>query len=210
MNPFIHTLLFCALFFFTLKELTEACSCLRAHPQEHFCHSDVVVRAKAIAEKRIPSTNKAYRTIMYTIKVIKMFKGFQKIKNLSYVYTESDSAMCGVKLDVVNKREYILSGYIYDNKVHIDLCCFIQSWDSLSGFQIRSLSHTYQLGCECQIKICAMDPCESNDINECLWTDWVKDQMLYGNQAENYACIRHKDGSCGWYPNIFKKTTIHP
>lgn len=39
-----------------------------------------------------------------------MFKGFEKAKDIQYVYTPVFSSLCGVKLDSNNKAGYLLSG----------------------------------------------------------------------------------------------------
>lgn len=35
--------------------------------------------------------------------------------------------------------------------MHITLCDFIVPWDTLSTTQKKSLSHRYQMGCECKV-----------------------------------------------------------
>lgn len=42
-------------------------------------------------------------------------------------------------------------------------------------------------------------PCASTGENECLWTDWLLDNSLNGEQARQYACIRRSDTTCSWY-----------
>lgn len=41
-----------------------------------------------------------------------MFKGFDKAKDIQYVYTPVFSSLCGVKLDSNNKAGYLLSGTV--------------------------------------------------------------------------------------------------
>lgn len=41
-----------------------------------------------------------------------MFKGFDKAKDIQYVYTPVFSSLCGVKLDSNNKAGYLLSGIV--------------------------------------------------------------------------------------------------
>lgn len=50
-----------------------------------------------------------------------------------------------------------------------------------------------------QIAPCYTVPCSTTTDNECLWTDWVLDNSLSGEQARQHACIKRSDGSCGWY-----------
>ncbi|XP_069823185.1 metalloproteinase inhibitor 4 [Dendropsophus ebraccatus] len=212
MNPFTHTLLCCALLFLTLQELTEACSCAISHPQQQFCNTDTVVRAKVIGEKLIPSTDSFDSTIQYEIKVIKIFKVFEKMTDIHYVYTSSESSVCGVRLEWANKTEYILGGSIYDGRVRINLCGLVSTWDSLSPFQVKSLTQPhlgYQQGCACKIKFCPMEGCDSNTQDlECTWTDWQITETL----QKQHACIKRRGGTCNWYPTIADKSihTSHP
>lgn len=50
-----------------------------------------------------------------------------------------------------------------------------------------------------QINTCYTVPCVSAGENECLWTDWLLDNSLNGEQARQYACIRRSDTTCSWY-----------
>uniref|UniRef100_A0A8C5R591 Metalloproteinase inhibitor 4 n=1 Tax=Leptobrachium leishanense TaxID=445787 RepID=A0A8C5R591_9ANUR len=205
MNTIVHSLQFLLLFVLTLciKELAEACSCAPSHPQQQICDAEIVIRAKISSERVIqPSKEDSFdhtKMIQYEIKMIKMFKGFDKIKDIHYVYTPVDSSLCGIKLDATNKKQYLLTGHISDGKVYIMLCNFIELWDELSFSQKKSLNQRFLTGCDCKITICYSVPCSLHEPNECLWTDWLIERQLYGQQAKNYACIKRSDGSCSWY-----------
>lgn len=55
-----------------------------------------------------------------------MFKGFDKAKDIQYVYTPVFSSLCGVKLDSNNKAGYLLSGESSSvTAVHGGLCIMI-------------------------------------------------------------------------------------
>ncbi|KAG9483652.1 hypothetical protein GDO78_009528 [Eleutherodactylus coqui] len=154
MNPFTHTLLCCALLFLTLKELTEACSCASSHPQQQFCSADVVMRARVMGEKTVSSPDSIDSIKQIEIKVMKFFKVYDKMKDIQYVYTPSESSVCGVTL--VNKKEYLLGGAIYDGKVRIYLCGLNILWEELTDFQKDSISQPhigYQSGCECKVSV---------------------------------------------------------
>ncbi|MBN3308716.1 TIMP4 inhibitor, partial [Amia calva] len=129
-----------------------------------------------------------------------MFKGFEKVKDIQYVYTPVFSSLCGVRLDSSNKVQYLLSGrMLNDGKVFIGLCDFIEPWDNLSMSQKKNLNHRYEMGCDCRIFRCYNLPCTLSTENECLWTDWLTDKSMNGEQAKQYACIKRSDGSCSWY-----------
>lgn len=49
---------------------------------------------------------------LYISACFQMFKGFDKAKDIQYVYTPVFSSLCGVKLDSNNKAGYLLSGRV--------------------------------------------------------------------------------------------------
>ncbi|KAM7040861.1 metalloproteinase inhibitor 4 [Acridotheres tristis] len=186
-----------------LPAAVSGCSCAPAHPQQLLCDAALVIRAKISSEKVVPASDDpldTHKMIRYEIKQIKMFKGFEKLKDVQYVYTPFDSSLCGVKLEANNKKQYLLTGQILsDGKVLIHLCNYIEPWDDLSLSQKKSLNQRYQMGCGCKITTCYSVPCSITAPNECLWTDWLVERRLYGHQARHYACIRRSDGTCSWY-----------
>ncbi|KAG8540941.1 hypothetical protein GDO81_030011 [Engystomops pustulosus] len=50
-----------------------------------------------------------FGTMRYTIKQMKMYRGFKKMPHVQYIYTESSESLCGVKLEV-NKYQYLITG----------------------------------------------------------------------------------------------------
>ncbi|KAL9838947.1 LOW QUALITY PROTEIN: metalloproteinase inhibitor 4 [Geothlypis trichas] len=186
-----------------LPAAVSACSCAPAHPQQLLWDAALVIRAKISSEKVVPASDDpldSHKMIRYEIKQIKMFKGFEKLKDVQYVYTPFDSSLCGVKLEANNKKQYLLTGQILsDGKVLIHLCNYIEPWDDLSLSQKKSLNQRYQMGCGCKITTCYSVPCSITAPNECLWTDWLLERRLQGHQARHYACIRRSDGTCSWY-----------
>ncbi|KAM7230324.1 hypothetical protein CapIbe_019041 [Capra ibex] len=183
--------------------LGEACSCAPAHPQQHVCHSALAIRAKISSEKVVPASADPadpQKMIRYEIKQIKMFKGFEKVNDIQYIYTPFDSSLCGVKLEANSQKQYLLTGQILsDGKVFVHLCNYIEPWENLSLLQRESLNHHYHLNCGCQITTCYTVPCTISAPNECLWTDWLLERKLYGYQAQHYVCMKHVDGTCSWY-----------
>ncbi|KAM3845015.1 metalloproteinase inhibitor 4 [Vipera latastei] len=117
MNPLLNTVLFSPLLLltFNIRDPTEACSCMPVHPQEQMCHSNIVIRANIQSKNVIKDSSSLSKIIQYEIKQIEMFKGFEMVKDVQYVFTPRTSASCGVKLKVSNKKkkEYLLSGIVY-------------------------------------------------------------------------------------------------
>ncbi|KAM6913765.1 metalloproteinase inhibitor 2-like [Lycodopsis pacificus] len=189
------------LFLWRVEEIAEACSCAPAHPQQAFCNSDVVIRAKVVGREEVDVGNDIYgnpiKRIKYDIKQIKMFKG--PTEDIDAIYTASSSAVCGVSLEN-NDKEYLITGKLEaDETMHITLCDFLEPWEDLSATQKKSLTQRYEMGCDCKITRCTVIPCMISSPAECLWTDWVIEKMVNGGQAKHFACIKRSDDSCAWY-----------
>lgn len=45
-----------------------------------------------------------------SVTAFQMFKGFEKAKDIQYVYTPFDSSLCGVKLETNSQKQYLLTG----------------------------------------------------------------------------------------------------
>ncbi|XP_017280886.1 metalloproteinase inhibitor 2b [Kryptolebias marmoratus] len=189
------------LFLWRVEEVAEACSCAPVHPQQAFCGSDVVFRAKVTGKEEVVIGNDPFGNpiteIKYVIKLIKLFKG--PSSDIDAVYTPTSSAMCGVYLEADGITHYLITGHLDGGKVRIILCNFIQPWDTLSTNQKLNLIRRYASGCDCTITYCSSIPCMISSPAECLWTDWVTGGGVRGDQARNYACIKRSDGSCSWY-----------
>ncbi|XP_022045031.1 metalloproteinase inhibitor 3 [Acanthochromis polyacanthus] len=191
-----------------VHQLTEGCSCALTHPQDAFCNSDIVIRAKVVGKKLL--RDGPFGTMRYTVKQMKMYKGFDKVQHVQHIYTDASESLCGVKFDI-NKYQYLITGRVYDGKVYTGLCNFNERWERLSLAQKKGINHRYQLGCNCRIKPCHYLPCFVTSKNECLWTDMLSHFGYPGYQSRHYACIQQKEGYCSWYRGMTArdKTTIN-
>ncbi|XP_032360584.1 metalloproteinase inhibitor 3 [Etheostoma spectabile] len=189
-------------------QLTEGCSCALTHPQDAFCNSDIVIRAKVVGKKLL--RDGPFGTMRYTVKQMKMYKGFDKVQHVQHIYTDASESLCGVKFDI-NKYQFLITGRVYDGKVYTGLCNFNERWERLSLAQKKGINHRYQLGCNCRIKPCHYLPCFVTSKNECLWTDMLSHFGYPGYQSRHYACIQQKEGYCSWYRGMAArdKTTIN-
>ncbi|CAB1333754.1 unnamed protein product [Coregonus sp. 'balchen'] len=192
MQSLCHQLLSLLFVFSSLQihELTEACSCALSHPQDAYCNSDIVIRAKVVGKKLLKDG--PFGTMRYTVKQMKMYKGFNKMQmqHVQHIYTDASESLCGV---------------------YTGLCNFNQPWERLSLAQKKGINHRYQLGCNCRIKPCHNLPCFVTSKNECLWTDMLSHFGYPGYQSRHYACIQQKEGYCSWYRGMAgrDKTTIN-
>ncbi|MBN3287510.1 TIMP1 inhibitor, partial [Polyodon spathula] len=184
-------------------ELTNACTCGPQHPQTAFCNSDVVIRGKIVSSEEVDLENRTDGTGMwmrYEIKQTKMFKGFERLSEVQYVYTPRDEGLCGFEPRAAAKEtEFLFSGMLtVGDRLTVTLCSFIQPWNNLSPAQRKGLMHTYKRNCDCRITPCNSIPCQLSTEAECLWTDGLFSHGWDHLQARQYACVHQGDGSCTW------------
>lgn len=52
----------------------------------------------------------------FLVIAFQMFKGFEKIQDVQYIYTPFDSSLCGVKLEANSQKQYLLTGKLKTSK----------------------------------------------------------------------------------------------
>ncbi|XP_077360356.1 metalloproteinase inhibitor 2-like [Festucalex cinctus] len=179
-----------------MEEGAQACTCFPIHPQQLYCQTDVVIRAKVMGV--IPGAQGKGRPTKYDIKHLTTFKGIKK--HFVAISTGPNSAACGVTL--TKGTEYLLMGKLQsDGTLHVSQCDFHEPWNSLSPTQKKLLA-LYAEGCSCTIKSCFSLPCCMTGPTECLWTDFLPGKMGSRDHAQNFACIKSGNGCCAWYKGI--------
>uniref|UniRef100_A0A8C1XTG4 TIMP metallopeptidase inhibitor 4 n=1 Tax=Cyprinus carpio TaxID=7962 RepID=A0A8C1XTG4_CYPCA len=172
------------LFFFSValnEQVTEGCRCLQRHPQQDFCSSDIVIRAKVIG--KVSST--VPRLTAFKIQTIETFKQSDK-KRIQVIYSPQTS--CGISL---YNDEYLLSGRVEDGRVILNFCDLVKPWNQLSQLQKASLS-MYQKGCVCEISPCTGESCLIEILQKkCLLS-------LDDEKALQSVCLPGSDGFCRW------------
>ncbi|XP_050979006.1 metalloproteinase inhibitor 3-like [Labeo rohita] len=84
------------------EQVAEGCVCTARHPQQMFCNSDIVIRAKITGKV----TNTQPDLTAYGVRIIKTFKYVNK-KPFQVIYSHKTS--CHIDLE---NKEYLLSGKI--------------------------------------------------------------------------------------------------
>ncbi|XP_034508610.1 metalloproteinase inhibitor 1 [Ambystoma mexicanum] len=191
-----------ALLLVTSGRPLEACSCGPQHPQTAFCYSDVVIRGRIVGEVKLNRNNSTAEEpswTRYQIKVNKIYKGFDLITDLEFLYTPMHDSLCGYNHPSNNKsEEFLFSGHIVDGKVMISVCGFNSPWSKLTPNQRRGLAHIYKNGCNCVIVPCSAPPCSVSSPKECLWTDALMSRSWVGHQAQYLACVHKGNDECKW------------
>ncbi|XP_034047135.1 metalloproteinase inhibitor 2-like [Thalassophryne amazonica] len=188
------------LFLWRDGEVAEACSCVVAHPQKHFCDADVVIRA-TVGKQEVPDENSTFGINLkkYSITQIQLFKA----PNLNQVFTAFySSIVCGV---TPAEGDYVISGNLESNgRLHVSFCGFMVLWDSITVVQKQGLCGQYSKNCDCKITLCNSTPCGISHNMECLWTDYLV-QNHNGrkcSQEKCSICVKRPDGSCSWQSRI--------
>ncbi|XP_059393649.1 metalloproteinase inhibitor 3-like [Carassius carassius] len=169
------------------EQVTEGCRCLPRHPQQHFCASDIVIRAKVIG--KVNST--LPRLDAYRIQTIEKFKPLN-MKRIQVIYTSQTS--CGINLQ---NDEYLLSGHVQGGSLVLDLCDLVKPWNKLSRAQKLYLS-MYQRGCVCEISPCTGASCLIKMVQKkCLIR--AKDLFSFDDEeALQSICLPESAGFCKW------------
>uniref|UniRef100_A0A8C1SLS7 Metalloproteinase inhibitor 4 n=1 Tax=Cyprinus carpio TaxID=7962 RepID=A0A8C1SLS7_CYPCA len=169
------------------EQVAEGCKCLQRHPQQVFCESDIVIRAKVIGNVASTLPN----LVAFNIKVITKYKPSIK-KDIRVIYSTKTS--CGAHLE---NGEYLLSGNIVNGVMVFGLCDLVWRWDQLSSVQKGNLS-MYQRGCVCEITSCTGASClTKKPQRKCLIG--VKNALsLDYEDALQAVCLPCRDGSCKW------------
>ncbi|MBN3306680.1 TIMP4 inhibitor, partial [Amia calva] len=136
--------------------------------------------------------------------LFQMFKGFERVADVQYIYTPHDGGVCGFELDpsgAAKQTELVVAGMLTeDGRLTVSVCSFIQPWDKLSPGQRRGIMYTYKNHCDCRINPCHSVPCALNSEAECLWTDGLFSRGWDHVQARQYACVHQEGAACGWAP----------
>lgn len=64
-----------------------------------------------------------------------MYKGFDKIQHVQYIYTHNSESMCGVKFDI-NKYQYLITGETpssSSSSVRVQMTDSSASWEKLNS-----------------------------------------------------------------------------
>ncbi|XP_030049754.1 metalloproteinase inhibitor 1 [Microcaecilia unicolor] len=202
MDTFTYGFLAAALLLLASSGPSEACSCFPAHPQTAYCNGGVVIKARFVGATKVNLNNRTSEElgwIQYEIKVGKIFKGFDLITDLQFLYTPSEESLCGYTHLSTNKsEEFVIIGNMIDGKVRISSCGFIRPWDELSASQKRGIMQIYKNGCNCTIVPCLSMPCSINGDTECLWTDRLISRSWKAYQTQHNACLPQSSGTCTW------------
>lgn len=209
-------------FLVTLLEDVNACSCFPTHIQDQFCRSDYVIVATAknveeLYNNKFKQTNRIPEGDVYPYPIRRMIKvrvhrtfktnGNNTIPREIVINTAGTDAACGIELDL--NKKYILGGYKVENDYWINLCGWVQEYNTLTRKQIKGIKFFYGKNCNCRIAYCTENFCNTGyggrrDKKVCKWPAKMSDDCY----VHHGVCAEQSDGSCSWRKNKKFKTCL--
>ncbi|XP_052061206.1 metalloproteinase inhibitor 4-like isoform X1 [Mytilus californianus] len=142
------------------------CSCLKGHHQEDFCRAAYVIRGDVIDSnapvKALPGNQQ--RSIIYTVKVKKVFKDNTHSISEGNVINIETSIPCSITLD--KNVDYLLGGPGDENGLGIGTCDIATTWETLPKCQMNSLLNKLY-NCGCEITTCTENQICKASIHSC-------------------------------------------
>lgn len=169
----------------------------------------IVIKAVVISDKQetVMTTTKVFPTgipapvfVHYNLHVTNIFKGKEKIQNVTSVTSENNfiisvhtsqaGAQCGMHL--VKGKKYLISGRIFNTQFQINHCDWVQEFSELSKLMKHGIHGRY--GCKCQVGTCIDGDCNITD--GCKW------RLAWNHPGdkctENYRMCEHVNSKCQW------------
>lgn len=189
-----------------------ACSCMEEHPQNLYCKSEFVIKAKVKSDEQLYGMRRVKRNnveekIMYPtykrykIRLSKIFKDSPEYENSTkhYIYTSSMDSTCGVQLK--NNTKYLLQGRVVSGKPLVSTCDSPIEWHHVSVRQRKGYNYLYEQNCVCKVNVCSTPKCEKKvDRNVCHWNQEQDPGRCY---SQHSMCVKRGESGCHW-----AKTTL--
>ncbi|KAJ0179861.1 hypothetical protein K1T71_004452 [Dendrolimus kikuchii] len=126
--------------------VADACSCLPAHPQTHYCNSDFVIVG------RVQKTFRGNDLHAYKVKIRNVFKATPKAAvalRSNRLLTPAYDSMCGVNL--LPRETYVITGQVQHLEAHISFCGYVRKWREVTPRQRKGFRLLYKQGCTCKV-----------------------------------------------------------
>ncbi|XP_020607996.1 metalloproteinase inhibitor 4-like [Orbicella faveolata] len=201
----------------------RCCSCLPSHPQNEYCNSAFVIRAKVLSETtEEPRQTESPETALwehipeefiqeqvYTLRVLKIYKGGLEINNTEGVnvygsrqrtlqaklYTPARASSCHVPLR--NGTVYLLTGQILNGRMRTGGCKWRTEWSSITRKQRAGIRRFYGENCMCQVGMCFGSNCNKM-LKGCEKVEWRAPMKESCKRRESYCMRDWSDNTCAW------------
>lgn len=203
-----------------------ACSCLPSHPQQKFCRSHFVLRAKVVgypADELPPNVpyrdNVPFylRKQVYTLHVTKVYKGHSEVEqSIGYdqetgrakLYTPSRMISCRVLLK--KDQIYLVGGRLSpDGMLHANSCSWIRKWNTMTWVEKWNLQKYYKPNCNCRINTCFGEQgCKNSNKMACGFNVFSPRHVKSCRSKYQYCGLNSSTQSCVWYETSRYKQCI--
>lgn len=151
-----------------------------------FFHNSLVLRAKVVdvpIDKPLPSPSHPddlaflYEQQIYIVRVIKVYRGFQKVQKSFGNYTKrrhvklyAPARLNSCSIELRKNKIYLLGGWVADEKLQVGGCSLLRFWSDMSPSEKLNLKRYYIGNCGCRIDTCFdKQGCQGNDTMTCKW-----------------------------------------
>jgi len=206
-----------------LIAVCRACSCLPSHPQNEYCNSAFVIRAKVLSEStEAPLQTESPETALlenipaefiqeqvYTLRILKIYKGALEINSTEGIkvygsrkrtlkaklYTPARASSCNVPLR--NGTVYLLTGQILNRRLRTGGCKWRTEWSQITRKQRAGIRRFYGENCMCQVGMCFGSNC-NRMLKGCDKVEWRAPMKETCKSKYSY-CMRDWQGNkCAW------------
>lgn len=206
-----------------LITLCNACACLPSHPQNEYCNSAFVIRAKVLSETtEVPTQteppdlelfdsipNEFIQEQVYTLRILKVYKGAMEINNTegtvvygsrkrtlrAKLYTPARVSSCRVSLQ--KNTVYLLTGQILKGRLRTGGCKWRTEWSQITRKQRAGIKRFYGENCMCQVGMCFGSSCNKL-LKGCDKVEW-RSRLKEHCKSKNSYCVRDwKEDKCAW------------
>lgn len=207
------------LFEVALVAICRACSCLPSHPQNEYCNSAFVIRAKVLSETtEVPLLTEPPEPMIpaefiqeqvYTLRILKIYKGAMEINSSEGIevygsrkrtlrarlYTPARASSC--RVDLLNNTVYLLTGQILKGRLRTGGCKWRTEWSLITRKQRAGIRRFYGENCMCQVGMCFGSGCKTM-LKGCDKVEWRARLKEHCKSANSY-CLRNWQGNkCDW------------
>ncbi|XP_072026149.1 metalloproteinase inhibitor 1-like [Amphiura filiformis] len=188
------------------QRLADGCTCMPAHPQEHFCRAGFAIKGTILSKKPLLEPGMNFAThLIYKVQLDKVFKGEDsglKGGDVMDIKTATMDSMCG-NTGLAEGKSYLLTGNAYSDKFYHSACNLATEWQQVSVFQRKGLRNFYRKSCgECEIRQPFGYYYSDTPVAQICSYNFYHHQSLDGGmedcEAKYSTCLQKTKGSCNW------------
>ena len=164
------------------------------------------------APKDIPA--KYLEQQVYTVRVTKVFKGYQKLRQIgnnrsrarsrvrimrTQLFTPSKISSCH-RVWLKKGGIYLVGGAIVNDRLYINSCSWVSKWKEMSRRERKNLKWHYGRNCKCHIHTCyGRRGCRSRGKMMCSYDRAAPRYLITCRTKYQYCKLDPVNQSCAWH-----------